>query len=140
MTEICNVKVCYLRVEHDGQYDNLKEFIEDGNNVYIGRSGRVNVDGSMFGFKQSIWNNPYSISEYGRKKCLKMYKQYIIQKIVDEKLYDELLELDGKMLGCWCSPEKCHGDILIKILRRYNREGKSWIKQKASKYRQKQQL
>ena len=41
---------------------------------------KVNVDGSMFGFKQSIWNNPYSISEYGRKKCLKMYKQYIIQK------------------------------------------------------------
>ena len=25
-------------------------------------------------------------------------------------------KLKNKVLGCWCSPEKCHGDILIKIL------------------------
>ena len=29
---------------------------------------------------------------------------------------DSILELDGKVLGCWCCPEECHGDILVKIL------------------------
>jgi hypothetical protein len=24
-------------------------------------------------------------------------------------------ELKGKVLGCWCSPKACHGDILAKI-------------------------
>jgi hypothetical protein len=27
-----------------------------------------------------------------------------------------LKKLKNKVLGCWCYPEKCHGDILIKIL------------------------
>lgn len=31
-------------------------------------------------------------------------------------LKDELLKLDGKKLGCWCYPEKCHGDILKKFI------------------------
>ena len=22
----------------------------------------------------------------------------------------------GKRLGCWCKPNKCHGDIIIKLL------------------------
>ena len=25
------------------------------------------------------------------------------------------LELKGKILGCWCAPKQCHGDILAKI-------------------------
>ena len=25
-------------------------------------------------------------------------------------------KLKNKVLGCWCKPDKCHGDILIKIL------------------------
>lgn len=27
-----------------------------------------------------------------------------------------ILELNGKILGCYCKPRDCHGDILIKIL------------------------
>lgn len=27
-----------------------------------------------------------------------------------------LHELDGKILGCFCKPDKCHGDVLIKLL------------------------
>lgn len=22
----------------------------------------------------------------------------------------------GKTLGCWCSPKKCHGDILVELI------------------------
>ena len=30
---------------------------------------------------------------------------------------ESLIELEGKVLGCWCHPEPCHGDILVKLLR-----------------------
>ncbi len=38
-------------------------------------------------------------------------------------LWDDLEELEGKILGCWCIttdktyPVKCHGQILMKLLR-----------------------
>jgi hypothetical protein len=25
-------------------------------------------------------------------------------------------ELKAKVLGCWCKPEACHGDILVEII------------------------
>ena len=28
-----------------------------------------------------------------------------------------LPELAGKRLGCYCKPEACHGDVLVKLLR-----------------------
>jgi hypothetical protein len=28
---------------------------------------------------------------------------------------DRLPELKDKTLGCWCKPEKCHGDVLAEI-------------------------
>ena len=30
---------------------------------------------------------------------------------------DQLSELEGKELGCWCSPYFCHGDVLVKLVR-----------------------
>ena len=27
----------------------------------------------------------------------------------------DLGELKGKILGCWCRPNKCHGDILVEL-------------------------
>lgn len=33
----------------------------------------------------------------------------------DELLYD-IMELDGKTLGCWCKPQACHCDVLVEII------------------------
>lgn len=42
-----------------------------------------------------------------------MYEEYIREK---EDLIEWLRELkDIKELGCWCSPEKCHGEVIIKL-------------------------
>ena len=27
----------------------------------------------------------------------------------------QLPELKGKVLGCWCAPEGCHGDVLAEL-------------------------
>lgn len=45
-------------------------------------------------------------------ECLNLYEKYIR----GSDLYNSLDELKGKELGCWCKPNRCHGDILIKLL------------------------
>ena len=50
-----------------------------------------------------------------RENCLIEYEEYIREKIKKEGI-EELKKLKGKVLGCWCKPEKCHGDILLKLI------------------------
>jgi hypothetical protein len=45
------------------------------------------------------------------------------ERHVREDLWNDLGELDGKVLGCWCvttdqlEPVRCHGQVLMKLLR-----------------------
>ena len=75
--------------------------------VYIGRAC------NMGGWKlpQSKWHNPYSVKIYG-ENAIPLYENYIRQS----PLMNEIEELCGKRLGCWCKPNPCHGDVLVKIL------------------------
>ena len=73
--------------------------------VYIGRPSK--------------WGNPYShkegtLAEFkvaNRAEALEKYEKYLLE---NETLFNSLIELQGKTLGCWCKPNKCHGDILTK--------------------------
>ena len=63
--------------------------------------------------------NPYShkegtLAEFkvaNRAEALEKYEKYLLE---NETLFNSLIELQGKTLGCWCKPNKCHGDILVK--------------------------
>ena len=68
--------------------------------VYIGRPSK--------------WGNPFIIGKDGnREEVIEKYKQYLNK---NPELIEQIKkELKGKILGCWCSPAKCHGDILAKI-------------------------
>jgi len=57
MTKVVNVKIQHIRPD----YMNLKEWIKDENNVYIGRSGIVFIDGERYPKKTSIWANPFIV-------------------------------------------------------------------------------
>ena len=71
--------------------------------VYIGRG--------------SIWGNPFTVEKYGRDGCIDKYEHYIRDKLRNNpQLWQELQKLEGKVLGCFCKPKRCHGDILVKIL------------------------
>lgn len=81
--------------------------------IYIGRTckrGGWNLD-------RSKWNNPFSIKSCGStEEACRRYEQYIRE---NPFLIEQLPELQGKILGCWCKPNMCHGDILIKLLNEY---------------------
>ncbi len=117
---VVNCKVKYIRP----QYNNLEEWTKDDNNVYIGRGGIVFIKGKRFPPKASIFCNPFVIDKDGnREEVLIKYEEYIREKLKgaeagkDPIFKDELMKLKGKNLGCWCKPEKCHGDILLKFIR-----------------------
>jgi len=73
--------------------------------VYVGRGSK--------------WGNPYSHKEgtlaeevvRSRSEAIKNYEEYLLS---NEELMRSLPELKGKVLGCWCKPKSCHGDILLK--------------------------
>lgn len=101
--------------------ENLEQWMKNSNNEYIGRKGIVFVNGVRFPKESSIWCNPFKIGRDGtREEVLTKYETYIRDKIEKEKLVTKLLELKGKTLGCWCKPEKCHGDILLKLIDEYS--------------------
>ena len=69
--------------------------------VYIGRG--------------SIWGNPFEIGKDGtREEVIAKYKEYILAK---PELLARLPELKDKILGCYCKPKPCHGDVLIELLK-----------------------
>ena len=58
--------------------------------------------------------NPFRIGPDGtRAQVIKLHYEWILNQ---KLLLADLLELDGKVLGCWCSPRPCHGDTLIQLL------------------------
>lgn len=84
------------------------------NDVYIGRYHRSERYGFM---AASPWCNPFRIDEalgITRDDVIAMYRDHIL---TSPELVSSLHELKGKRLGCWCKPEACHGDVLIKLLK-----------------------
>jgi len=68
--------------------------------VYIGRPSK--------------WGNPFLIGKDGtREEVIEKYRKWIVNQ---PYLMNSLHELKGKILGCWCKPESCHGDVLIELL------------------------
>lgn len=80
--------------------------------VYIGRAW--NIGG--WSLPKSKWANPFCVKKHGRDQALELYKQHILS---NPELVNSLHELKGKVLGCWCKPEKCHGDVLIELLQQH---------------------
>lgn len=109
--EVVNVKVVYIRPK----YANLKEWMKNPNNIYIGRRGIVFVDGIRFPPNDSPFANPFKITtSVTREDVINNYRIYIKKKVVDNLVNIE--DLRDKTLGCWCHPEACHGDVLIELL------------------------
>jgi hypothetical protein len=61
------------------------------------------------------WGNPYVVGEDGdRPTCIASFRVYFLRK---RGLHERLGELKGKVLGCYCYPEACHGHELIEFIR-----------------------
>lgn len=50
-----------------------------------------------------------------RSEVIEKYRAWIL---LQPKLMASLDELRGKVLGCWCRPKRCHGEVLIELANR----------------------
>ena len=113
MAEVVNVKVAQIRP----QYENLREWMRDGGNVYIGRRGVVFIDGTRYPAYHSVWANPFKVTAAcSRQDAIDKYESYIRDLIAAHPRLYNLEALRGKRLGCWCHPAPCHGDVLARLL------------------------
>lgn len=90
-----------VNIKRDVIYQGIKS---SKNYEYIGRG--------------SYWGNPYSMYEEGndREEVIRKFKyDFDYDKFVN-KDKGEVYRLAGKRLGCFCKPDKCHGDILADFL------------------------
>lgn len=89
--------------------------------VYIGRA--------MPGFQASPFANPFKIGVDGtRAEVIQKYEVWLREQLRNSPfLIKSLMELDGKVLGCWCAPQRCHGEVLIKIIEELKTEQKFLI-------------
>lgn len=86
----------------------------DSNIIYCGRTNTM----GGWKLKQSIWANPFkvTVNETNEIVC-KKYEEYIRNK---PELMDKLNTLVGKTLACWCVPNPCHTEILMKLMKEKN--------------------
>ena len=68
---VVNCKVQYIRPK----YNNLKEWMNDPNNIYIGR-GVVFIDKKRFPAQASKFANPYKVGKHRtREEVINKYKR-----------------------------------------------------------------
>jgi hypothetical protein len=119
---VVNVRVGHLRPA----FDNLAEWCDEKEHVYIGRKGIVFVDGERFPKRDSPWCNPFNIGKDGTlAEVLAKYETHIRIEIAACRV--SIGELRGQTLGCWCLSEPvsalrpreqwdCHGQVLLALL------------------------
>lgn len=70
--------------------------------------------------RPSVWGNPFShlpgtLAQYRvatLPDAIAAYETWLLQQ---PALLARLPELRGKVLGCWCKPGPCHGDVLARL-------------------------
>jgi hypothetical protein len=97
-------------------------------------SGTVRID------RMTQWGNPFKIGEteiwdgfnadgkpngkvtrtkMDRERVIALYGAWLEEQM---ELHPDFLEpLRGKDLACWCAPQACHGDVILKWLEEHPR-------------------
>jgi hypothetical protein len=71
--------------------------------VYIGRGSKL---GNPMPINESIGHTRSVVIGWYRRKLWKWIQDGTVS-------LDYLRSLDGKRLGCFCSPKACHGDVIV---------------------------
>ncbi len=71
--------------------------------------------------RPSYWGNPFSHKEgtkaqfrvATREEAIRSFEEWFLAR--PDMVSRARVELRGKILGCWCKPLACHGDVLARI-------------------------
>lgn len=100
---------------------NIRHAAAEDWDVYIGRA--CPRAGDPRAHVSSAFRNPYSIDRrrfISREEAVRRYEDYLrLSLSTGDVTIEDLSALKGKRLGCWCKPEPCHGDVLIKLIEEF---------------------
>ena len=108
-------QVCLLEEELKlSGYNNIKEWLENPNNIYTGNKKTVD----NFILKASKWQNPFHL-EPNVRLSLQLYVKYLFSS----GLIYEIYELKDKNIGCFCHKPSitrkeplCNAQLLVDLL------------------------
>lgn len=77
--------------------------------VYIGRAGHG---------QDGYFGNPFRVPPSGRRgTTIAKYRDYFYERLATDPEFKRRVHLlKGKVLGCFCKPHACHGDIIAEYL------------------------
>ena len=82
--------------------------------TYIGRANPA------YDLPASKWANPFRLErEQDRPLVLARYRIWLLSQ---PRLLQDIHELRGLVLACWCAPRLCHGDVLAELANAPERE------------------
>lgn len=91
---------------------------KDSTDVYVGRGpGGRSMHDTPIG-KRGWLGNPYPADEYGRERCVEMFREAFEEKVRLNDTFSETVGLlAGKDLGCWCQrldedEPACHAEVI----------------------------
>ncbi len=82
--------------------------------VYIGRP--------RAGREYARWGNPFVVGSMhegrvvDRERAISLYRDWLLNSPAGLRLQEDIDELRGKVLACYCKPQPCHGDVLVELL------------------------
>ncbi|KKM72796.1 hypothetical protein LCGC14_1416870 [marine sediment metagenome] len=84
--------------------------------------GTIRID------RTTIFGNPFKIKKgCTRKQSIEKFKSYFYNRIKTDKVFRQRIKaLGGHVLGCWCKPLLCHGDIIVEYLDSENEKKKTY--------------
>jgi hypothetical protein len=71
--------------------------------------------------RPSKWGNQFRIGEYfagrtlSREDCIMLYRHFLESSPAGQALLQDIGELRGKDLVCWCAPLPCHAGVLLEL-------------------------
>jgi hypothetical protein len=90
-----------LNMRDPGPHANLVAWLEDTKLL-------VKAD------RKTKWGNPFEMpDDGGRETVVRLHKEHYLP--YKRKLLDQLSRMGGTAWGCWCAPQPCHCDELLRI-------------------------
>ena len=96
--------------------------------VYLGRPRAVHCKRErhhVYIGRPSKWGNPFAVGKHGQRgDCIGLYERWLRENAA---LFAALDELRGLVLGCWCAPRACHGELLVRLANASTEQRERWL-------------
>lgn len=95
--------------------------------IHCREAAGLSADQYVYIGRPSKWGNPFNITKRRtRNDAINEYKSWIVTQ---PELMAAIPELVDKVLGCWCKPQACHGDVLAHLANDHARRARVTVAQ-----------